>query len=183
MWLSSLKGCTFRILIFFSLKWNTGKSIEMDLKTVQHSYAEARVPCRQTLEKNLSWVCFSKWVWNECWKNIRNLRLKWTNSHALILPISVVLGSEIIGSKSTVPEISLHFLLSACTLFKSICEACFFLFAFFFFFLMSLFLLLHFSLNINLIPLCEFKTCLRHREQQSEKDSLLVKYATVFLGW
>lgn len=61
-------------------------------------------------------------------------------------------------------------------------KSVFFSLPFFFLFPMSLSLHLHFSLNINLIPLCEFKTCLRHGEQQSEEDSLLVKYATVFLG-
>lgn len=114
MWLSFLKGCILRILIFFSSKWNTRKSVGMDLKTVQHSYAEARLPLRQTPEENLSWVRFSKWAWNVHWKSVRNMRLKWTHLHALILPVSVVLGNAIINSKCSVPEILVHFLFLFC---------------------------------------------------------------------
>lgn len=157
MWLNFLKGCILRILIFFSSKWNTRKSVGMDLKTVQHSYAEARVPFRQMPEENLSWVCFSKWVWNIHWKSVRNMRLKWTHLHALILPISVVLGNAIINSKCSVPEILVHFFFSLHgNLFKSVCEVWVFFSLFLFFFSIFLFVLLHISLNISFITLCDF---------------------------
>lgn len=156
MWLSFLKGCVLRILIFFSSKWNTRKSVGMDLKTVQHSYAEARVPFRQTPEENLSWVCFSKWVWNVHWKSVRNMRLKWTHLHALILPISVVLGSAIINSKCSVPEILVHFFFPCMEIYLSVCEVWFFSSLLLFFSFIFLFVLLHISLNISFIPLCDF---------------------------